>query len=302
MKKDREQGGFLQKTVKRVGDIVHGMKEGAQERAQKKQVALREAQRKKYNPLFLDQYADFSFKLPNLIVIVDDAVRKGIEVCEGAIGWLSKEKGVEVLHLYDEFVNQSGLRFFPTPMCDVAYYVDQHDRSTFINVDNYLSNMQEEKLAELQHIAFCVGAKSYSVEMIEDNKEKASMVGDFGVSEKKGKKAQAGVGVGFTSQNKNSLHTKALAEATFESKREPIEPKLVWFAHDRNVLNLIQMRCAGQVVDMKNYAIELQSTTTMFRSTMAKLDGALASMKMNSKLKMEIEKECRKKMVFKLKF
>ncbi|MDO5413965.1 MAG: hypothetical protein Q4F78_00745 [Bacillota bacterium] len=41
---------------------------------------------KKYNPLFPDKYNDASFDRPNLITIVDDAVRRDIDVCEGAIG------------------------------------------------------------------------------------------------------------------------------------------------------------------------------------------------------------------------
>ena len=52
---------------------------------------------KKFNPLFLETYQEDSFHLPNIIVIVDDAVRKDIDVCEGAIGWLGKEKDVEIL-------------------------------------------------------------------------------------------------------------------------------------------------------------------------------------------------------------
>ena len=57
---------------------------------------------KKYNPIFAEQYSSESFNLPNMIMIVDDAVRRGIDVCKGSIGWLGKQSEVEVLYLYDE--------------------------------------------------------------------------------------------------------------------------------------------------------------------------------------------------------
>lgn len=41
---------------------------------------------KKYNPLFLEQYQNEGFNIPNMIMIVDDAIRRDIDVCEGAIG------------------------------------------------------------------------------------------------------------------------------------------------------------------------------------------------------------------------
>ena len=119
-------------------------------------------------------YNYFGIKFPNLIVIVDDAVRRDEALCEGAIGWRSTVKEVEVLYLYDEFVKESGLRFVPTANCDTAYYVDPHDRSQFIRVDGLFERTQQEKLAELAHIAYCLGAKRYSVEMQEESSRKSS--------------------------------------------------------------------------------------------------------------------------------
>jgi hypothetical protein len=60
---------------------------------------------KKYNPLFPDVYTGSDFIVPNMIVIVDEAVRRGIDVCEGAIGWLDTENGIETLYLYDDALN-----------------------------------------------------------------------------------------------------------------------------------------------------------------------------------------------------
>jgi len=56
---------------------------------------------KKYNPLFLAEYNREDFFVPNIICIVDDAVRRDVDVCKGAIGWRENKKGTEVLFLYD---------------------------------------------------------------------------------------------------------------------------------------------------------------------------------------------------------
>ena len=90
---------------------------------------------KKYNPLSPDQYKSDIFNLPNIIMIVDDAVRRGIDVCEGSIGWLSKESGVEILSLYDEAVEFSGIQFVSAVTCNAPYYVDSFNRNRFIRTD-----------------------------------------------------------------------------------------------------------------------------------------------------------------------
>lgn len=78
---------------------------------------------KKYNPLFPEEYNSDDFHVPNIICIVDDAVRRDIDVCQGAIGWRENKKDTEVLFLYDEFVEKSGLKFVPAPVCDEIYYI-----------------------------------------------------------------------------------------------------------------------------------------------------------------------------------
>ena len=50
---------------------------------------------KQYNPLFPEEYFSDTFFVPNIIRIVDDAVRRDIDVCQGAIGWRENKKGTE---------------------------------------------------------------------------------------------------------------------------------------------------------------------------------------------------------------
>ncbi len=288
--------------VKVAKDNAQLIAERAQVMAEVQQAKNKEALIKKLNPLFPNDYNSSDFKLPNIVRIVDDAVRRDVEVCEGAIGWLTSEKGVEVLHLYDEAVEFSGLKFLPAATCDSVYYVDPHNRKVFISIESYFSSMQESRLAELQHIAFSLGAKHYWVEMTENTYDKQNSFKSAVIN------ANVANASGNEEQHKTSANKSvSVAEAIFSSGRKPKKPNLCWFANDNNVLNLIEMRCSEDTQDnFSNYTIELSSSNaaTMSISTAAKVDGALSSLKIGTRTSFSknSEKEHNRKMEFKLEF
>lgn len=294
-----EAGKSVAKVAK---DNAQMLAERAQTMAEVQQAKNKEALIKKLSPLFPSDYRAVEFKLPNLIRIVDDAVRRGIDVCEGAIGWLSTEKGAEVLHLYDEAVEFSGLKFLPAATCDSIYYVDPHNRNKFISVDCYFSSMQESRLAELQHIAYSLGAKRYWVEMVEGTYDKQNSF--------KSAKINANLANASGSEEQHSTNASkstSVAEAIFSSGRKPVKPDLCWFANDSNVLNLIKMRCSeNSQNDITTYTIELSSSNaaTMSVSAAAKVDGVLSSLKIgaSTSFSSDSEKEHSRKMYFKLEF
>ena len=115
---------------------------------------------KKYNPLFPAEYSDVSFTLPRLIQIVDASVRRGIDVCEGAIGWQSVEAETDVLHLYNTSVALKEIEFYPAVTIGATYYVDNFNPNRYIDVDCIFNKAHEERLAELEQIAYALGAKS----------------------------------------------------------------------------------------------------------------------------------------------
>lgn len=245
------------------------------------------AKLKKLNPLFPEEYRSEEFHIPNLIVIVDDAVRRSEALCEGAIGWRSMVKDVEVLYLYDEFVKESGLRFLPTATCDTAYYVDPHDRTQFIRVDNLFERTQQEKLAELAHIAYCLGAKRYSVELQNTSAQKSAS------------RVKANVKFGFGTLGVNSTEdrtlesasgniSKSLANVEFTEAREPVEPTLRWFTHDNYIREMIQQRCSGRGgMRAMNIVLSGSDYSTMSASTSVKVDAAVCKIGLNSNAQIE---------------
>jgi len=243
-------------------------------------------------------------------MIVDDAIRKNIDVCKGAIGWKAFEKGVEVLRLYDEAIAFSGLHFVPAAVCDAIYYVDVHDRSRFIRLDCFFEKMQESKLAELQHIAYSLGAKKYSVEMYDTTSEQHTFKQNGSANRKSRvgtlkKSVSASEERDLTAENKTQR--KAIAFAEFSGNMKPTQPDLLWFANDDNIKNLIRMRCAGEgKSEVKTYCIELKGTdfATMGVSTAVKLDAAVGCLGLGSSfnLKSRAVEERHHKMSFQLEF
>ena len=306
MKEEKKSG--LQKAGSAVGKAAgksaFAIKTAATDLAGKIKDENIKSKLKKLNPLFPEEYRSEEFHLPNLIVIVDDAVRRDEALCEGAIGWRSTVKEVEVLYLYDEFVPKSGLRFIPTATCDTAYYVDPHDKLQFIRIDSLFERTHQEKLAELSNIAYCLGAKRYSVEMqVESTKKAASnskVSAKFGI-----KKFDVGSEVNCQAKNTSGSESKTLANVEFSEAREPVEPTLRWFEHDNYIRELIRQRCSG-IGGMRSMDIELSGSdyATMSASTSVKVDAAVCKIGLTSNAKIEASsaEERSHKMLFHIEF
>lgn len=292
-----EKRGLFSDVLKKTADMgkkaADGVQKGVKVLSEQAQKSILEQKMKKYNPLFPKDFKSKNFKIPNIIEIVDDAVRRNIDVCEGAIGWTDKINDVEILHLYDEWVEKSGIEFVPVPKCDEVYYVDSFDRNRFLNANAVFSRTSEEKLAELVNIAYLLGAKSCSVEIVEAISESAS------VSSKVSEKTY-GEASGSASVKKENWQS-GRATTYFEGNRTPQRPPLKWFAHDDNIVGLIEMRCSDSN-SIKAKVLELRGVTSTTMSikvacaidSLKKLKGSLSMEKQaikehNSRLIFEVE-------------
>ena len=256
--------------------VVSGAKDGIVSVAEKTKNESYLRRLKKYNPIFPDDYTNPDFNIPNMIMIVDDAVRKGIDVCEGAIGWLGNNAGMETLYLYDEAVDFSGLNFVPTVTCDAVYYVDSFDKNRFVRTDCIFSKAHEERMAELKNIAYMLGAKKCVIEIEESDAEMQSMGKKFSTSEKT---SNASVQESFEQSNsrKGANSRSGRIEIEFEGSDEPQMPVLKWFQHDDNVNRLIEMRCNNANSIKKESLVLLgASSATMSQKTACAIDGAVS--------------------------
>lgn len=296
---------LVQTTVDLGKKAVEDTKAGVTAMVEKSKADEYARRMKKFNPLFPEQYQSETFNLPNIIVIVDDAIRRGIDVCEGAIGWLSQDSGTEVLHLYDEAVLFSGIQFIPTVTCDAVYYVDSFDRNRFIRTDCIFSKAHEEKIAELKHIAYSLGAKRCTIDISESSassktKERSA---DFNAS---ADKISGNANANYELSNKSSNRRHGHDEVEFTGFRFPKKPTLKWFAHDDGINRLIDICCSGRR-GVKTETLELSGTTsaTMTQSVACAIDGVISktiNLKGNVSMKSQAKEEHRSKLLFHIEF
>lgn len=300
---------MFQKTSDLSKKVAAGVQNGARDIVDRTKNESYIWRMKKYNPLFPEQYQSKEFNIPNMIMIVDDAVRRGVDVCEGAIGWIKQENGVEILYLYDEAIEMSGIQFIPDAQCDAIYYVDRFDRNRFVKVECLFSKAQEEKIAELEHIAYSLGAKSCSVEISESNIEEKVKKGRFDFSgNTKSEKVQvsriesAEQGASCKISTKNS----GRGIVYFQGNNTPKRPELKWFKHDENIKRLIEMRCRGEN-EIKSKVLELQGASSAVMSaktacTIETVMEKLAGKKGNVELERQAIRECHSKFIFNIEF
>lgn len=297
--------GFVQGTVELGKKAAADAKAGVTAIVEKTKADEYTRKLKKYRPLFPEHYQSDAFNIPNIIVIVDDAVRKGIDVCDGAVGWLSKESGEEVLHLYDEAISFSGIDFIPAPVCNAVYYVDHFDRSRFIQADCIFSRTLKEKIDELQHIAESVGAKRCVIDISESSKNSRTKQksADLGASTDQ---VRGNATADYKQSSKNSKSQYGHVEAEFTGLRFPKRPTLKWFIYDDSINNLIETCCSGKR-RVKKLTIELAGSTsaTMSQSIACAIDGVISknlNVKGHASMKSQAKDEYQSKLQFYIEF
>lgn len=259
----------------------------------------------RYNPIFPDEFTSPDFDLPNLIIIEDGDARKNIDVCKGAIGWLSKTKGMEVLHLYDAAVSFSNLCFYPIPKINSAYYVDSLGGDRFLDLDSYHEVIQKEKMTELKNIARSLGAKECYLETYEEDSSYTKSKKSINASAKSAITKNTS---GSVDQQVNSEHTQKRSitfQQVFEGSNNPIRPELNYFKNDTEILSLIDSRCLENN-QTKEYSFQLDasSSSAMSITTALKIDSALkvAKVKANSTFMQTTEQESKRKLIFHINF
>lgn len=254
----------------------------------------------KYNPLFLKEYKSKGFAMPALIQLVDDSAVQDIDVCVGAIGWREKSNDVEILFLSIDFAVKSGLEFFPSLTVNSLFCAETYNEAQYINIERIFGKAHEEKLAELEQIAFSLGAKSCAIELVESNDviDSKSRDGQLGM---KGLKASAKE----KSKNASSYSMSGRTVSTFAGNDTPTRPALKWFKNDHTILNLIEMRCSNaNAIQSRTLTLEGSSSMTMEQSKARNIDIATAKigMKLHTSMEKQQTKEYNSKLIYEIEF
>ena len=296
----------LQKTSDAGKKAVADIQQGAKDFSDKQKQEAYQKRMEKYNPLFIEEYENDSFVIPNIIVFVDEGERKDIDVCQGAIGWKESENNTDMLFLYNDCLEMSEFVFYPAKS-DGVFVADTFDKNKYLRVDTVFNKAHEERMAELKQIAYSLGAKSCSIEITESNTEIQTDKKSAGIKLGLPKKvASVGVQNDNTSSSANSIKRTGKIVAEFNGHDNPEQPKLKWFANDENIKNLIEMRLSKQN-SIKSEVLELAGSTsaTMSQKTACAIDGALSklgSAKASSNTEKQAQKEQNSILLFAVEF
>lgn len=294
----KKAAGEIQKGAKEIGQkAADGVQKGAKELSEQTQKTLYEQRLKHYNPLFREEFFSEEFHLPNVIKIVDDAERRDIDVCKGAIGWRETVKGVEILFLYDEFVKESKIKFLPFVKCDKIYCLDAFEKGKYVSSDTIFDSASREKMAELENIAYCLGAKKYYIEVVESNLVSKTNALQVNIDSNifKGNTEQ-----GNASQSINYASGKNYTILTGNNTLQ--KPKLKWFRYDDNIKNLIQMRLSGDnTIKCKSLILHGSASETISQNIAIAID-ALSKVRGNATMTSKSQKEHNTLMILDIEF
>lgn len=296
-----EAGGTVAgKVAAAGGTVAERAKEGARLAAD----AQLEARRRKYAPVFPDEFWSPDYDLPNMVIIEDEDKRKGIDVCEGAIGWLTKaSNGMEIFHLYHAFAEESGLAFHPFAQMGAVYVRDPSGLDRFLDLESLYQEIQKEKMSELQHVAYCLGAKYCKLEMRETQVSDSKQARQIKASVKKTAVASESEGISADRSEQVSEDRYMLFERHFSGSDEVRRPPLNWYRNDKEINGLIEMRCSGASKNaIQDYVVNIdrRSSATLAQTRASEIDSALRGLKVSigTSLQEECYRESQQTMVF----
>lgn len=283
------------------GKAIEAASSGASKVASNAQKKRHEARITRYNPVFPEEFFGQDYDLPNMIIIADGDERKGIDVCEGAIGWLTVYDGMEILHLYEEAVPSSGLNFYPAARLNAAYFVDSLGGERFLDLDSYHEIVQKEKMTELKDIARSLGAKECYLETYEEDRSSSSSKKSVGASIKHKAAGEVGSEINQEAQGQSFQSRSIIFKQSFEGSDDPKTPNLNYFKNDTEILSLIESRLSRNN-RTSDYSLKLDTTSSsaMSTTTATKIDGGLkvAKVKTTSNFAIATEQESKRKLIF----
>ena len=156
--------------------------------------------------------------------------------------------------------------------------MDSFDRSCFVRTDCIFGKSHEERMAELKHIAYSLGAKRCTIEICEAYSDMHSQNSQRDYSEKSKKFSTSESFEHSVAQAGRAQRTGRI-EAEFKGHSTPVRPELKWFAYDDTIKRLIEMCCDGKR-SVKTETLELSgsSSATMSIKTARAIDATIGAM------------------------
>ena len=232
-----------------------------------------EMDKKRLCPIFAEDINE-RFQLPPMIRVVTYDKRKENSVCDGAVGFLTKNKEMIILNIYNEYANILGIEYAPH-FQDGIYYVDHCNKKLYINLEDYFGYLKKARVDELSMLAQDLGASKVKIELKEQKRSNSNENVKASASYK------VSIGATHNSSNNQFTNIEVAAEINFSGQSEPVEPRLTYFKHESDILALVKMRMnpntKNQILS-KTYSLQYNNTSGIKVSDAANIDSAVKSL------------------------
>ena len=296
-----DDGKFNLNDVSMIAENVGNvMKKSAQTLKETTDEKARQLEMKTLQPIFLETLNDTDFIMPKFIRVAErDKKHAESEVCKGSIGFISDQKGLYIVNIFQDSIDLFGLTFYPDCNSEF-YYMDPSDRDAYIALDEYFNYLKQVRISELQKIAQDLGAKHFKVTY----KEEKTSFSEKKVSKKLTVKPIASVDVEQNYEDKKYSTIEIAAEMECPG-HAPIKPKLKYMKYDPSITGLVEMRMneSGPLLHQK-LMIKLSNSSGLKEGEAAKIDVVLKGMKCtgNATVVNETQNESRRYLEYEIDF
>ncbi|HIW41952.1 MAG TPA: hypothetical protein H9743_07415 [Candidatus Mediterraneibacter vanvlietii] len=143
------------------GSVENTVKKAAQVMKEQMEEKNRIMELKTLRPVFKESLNDEQFFMSKFIRITErDKKHAESEVCKGSIGYVSEQKGLRIVNIFQDSIDAFGLTFYPNYDSEF-YYVDPSDGCNYIALDDYFGYLKLARVNELQKLAQDLGVVWY---------------------------------------------------------------------------------------------------------------------------------------------
>ena len=251
---------------------------------------------KTLRPIFESTLSDTDFFVSKL-----DKKHAESKVCQNSIGHIDTYGGLEVINIYRDKVKYFGLTFFPNNDAEL-YYVDPTDHERYIELDNYFSQLKNERISELERIAFDLGAKHFKV-LYKEQTISSSKVNVNHKSKLNILKSGANSDVDINVSTDKFCSVEIAAQSDFIGHK-PQEPVLRYLKHEPHILNLIDLRMNEAPITHKKMEIKLIESSGIKTNDAVKIDAAIKAMRFESRTSIvaEVNQESQRSFEYEIDF
>ena len=257
---------------------------------------------KNLRPIFESTLSDTDFFVSKLVRITTiDKKHAESKVCQNAIGHIDTYGGLEVINIYRDKAKYFGLTFFPNNDAEL-YYVDPTDHERYIELDNYFSQLKNERISELERIAFDLGAKHCKV-LYKEQTISSSKVNVNHKSKLNIHKSGANSDIDINVSADKFCSVEIAAQSDFIGHK-PQEPVLRYLKHEPHILNLIDLRMNEAPITHKKMEIKLIESSGIKTNDAVKIDAAIKAMRFESRTSIvaEVNQESQRSFEYEIDF